>query len=55
MLLSGPFERFIEASPVRVMMRGIIENQFHPERLQRIFEENAVVAANLRLAFMESG
>ena len=39
MLLSGPFEIFVEASPVSVMMRGIIENQFHPKRLQRIFEE----------------
>ncbi len=31
MLLSGPFEKFVEASPVTVMMRGIIENLFHPE------------------------
>ena len=31
MLLSGPFEKFVEASPVSVMMRGIIENLFHPE------------------------
>ena len=36
MLLGGPFEKFVEASPVSVMMRGIIENLFHPERL---FEE----------------
>ena len=33
MLLSGPFENFVEASPVTVMMRGIIENLFHPARL----------------------
>lgn len=33
MLLSGPFENFVEASPVSVTMRGIIENLFHPERL----------------------
>lgn len=42
MLLSAPFAKFVEASPVSVMMRAIIENQFHPDRLQRIFEENAV-------------
>ena len=42
MLLIAPFARFVEASPVSLMMRAIIENQFHPERLQRIFEENAV-------------
>jgi len=37
MLLSGPFQKFVEASPVTVMMRGIIENLFHPERLERLF------------------
>ena len=42
MLLSAPFAKFVEASPVSVMVRAIIENQFHPQRLQRIFEENAV-------------
>ena len=42
MLLSAPFEKFVEASPVSVMMRGIIENLFHPERLERLFEQNAV-------------
>ncbi len=42
MLLSGPFEKFVEPSPVSVIMRGIIENLLHPERLERIFEENAV-------------
>ncbi len=36
MLLSGPFEKFVEASPVTVMMRGIIENLFHPERLDAL-------------------
>ena len=51
MLLRGPFERFVEASPVSVMMRGIIENQFHPERLQRIFEENAVTQYTRTLPF----
>ena len=51
MLLSGPFERFVEASPVSVMMRGIIEHQFHPERLERIFEENALTQYTRTLPF----
>lgn len=51
MLLSGPFEKFVEASPVSVMMRGIIENLFHPERLERIFEENAVTQYTRTLPF----
>ena len=42
MLLSGPFQKFVEASPVSVMMRGIMENLFHPERIERLFEETAV-------------
>jgi len=42
MLLNGPFERFVEASPVSVMMRAVIENLFHPERLERLFDETAV-------------
>ena len=51
MLLSGPFEKFVEASPVTVMMRGIIENLFHPERLDRLFEENAVTQYTRTLPF----
>ncbi len=51
MLLSGPFKKFVEASPVTVMMRGIIENLFHPERLDRLFEENAVTQYTRTLPF----
>ena len=51
MLLSGPFENFVEASPVTVMMRGIIENLFHPQRLDRLFEENAVTQYTRTLPF----
>lgn len=51
MLLSGPFEKFVEASPVTVMMRGIIENLFHPERLDRLFEETAVTQYTRKLPF----
>ena len=51
MLLSRPFEKFVEASPVTVMMRGIIENLFHPERLDRLFEETAVTQYTRTLPF----
>ena len=51
MLLSAPFEKFVEASPVSVMMRGIIENLFHPERLERLFEQNAVTQYTRTLPF----
>ena len=51
MLLSGPFEKFVEASPETVMMRGIIENLFHPERLDQLFEENAVSQYTRTLPF----
>ena len=51
MFLCGPFEKFVEASPVTVMMRGIIENLFHPQRLDRLFEENAVTQYTRTLPF----
>ena len=51
MLLSGPFQRFVEASPVSVMMRGIIENLFNPKRLERLFEETAVIQYTRTLPF----
>lgn len=51
MLLSGPFEKFVEASPVTVMMRGIIENLFHPDRMDQLFEENAVTQYTRKLPF----
>ena len=51
MLLSAPFQKFVEASPVSVMMRGIIENLFHPERLERLFNETAVTQYTRKLPF----
>lgn len=51
MLLSGPFEKFVEASPVSVMMRGIVENLFHPERINRLFEETALAQYTRTLPF----
>jgi DDE family transposase len=41
MLFNEVFEKFIEQSPISVMYRGILENIFAAERLDRIFEDAA--------------
>ena len=55
MLLGPRFEAFVEQSPVSVMMGGLIERLFHPERLDRIFEEHAVVQYTRHLPFSTVG
>jgi IS4 transposase len=42
MLLHSRFQAFIEQSPVSVMMRGLVERLFHPERLDQVFAKHAV-------------
>jgi len=51
MLLGPKFEAFVDQSPVSVMMRGLIERFFHPERLDRLFEEHALVQYTRHLPF----
>lgn len=51
MLLGPKFEAFVERSPVSVMMRGLVEKFFHPERVDRLFEEHAVVQYTWQLPF----
>ena len=41
MILGDSFEAFVKASPVSVMMRGIIENTFDSQRLNELFEKTA--------------
>lgn len=41
MILSGPFEAFVLAAPISVMMRAIVENTFNPQRIDDIFEQTA--------------
>jgi hypothetical protein len=41
MLFGKVFQEFIEQSPVSVMFRGVLENVFAPERLDRIFHDAA--------------
>ena len=51
MLLGPKFQAFVEGSPLSVMMRGVVENVFHPERLDAIFEEHAVLGDTRHLPF----
>jgi len=45
------FDRFIEESPVSVMLRGALENVFAAERLDNVFEETAVKQVTNELLF----
>ncbi len=37
-MLSPVFDAFVEASPVSVMMRGLMEHIFNSERMNQIFK-----------------
>jgi len=50
-MLGVIFERFVEESPVSVMVRGLMERVFAPEQIDRIFEENAKVQYTRELLF----
>lgn len=50
-MLGTIFERFVEESPVSVMMRGLMERVFAPEQINRIFEENAKIQYTRELLF----
>lgn len=41
MLLGKRFQAFVEGSPVSVMIRGVLERAFDPERLDALFAETA--------------
>ena len=51
MSLPKVFERFAEFSPVTVMMRGIMEFVFPPERLDELFRQHAVKQYESELLF----
>lgn len=42
MLLGKVFERFIDKSPVTVMLRGTMEYAFTPGCVDQLFRDNAV-------------
>ena len=45
------FESFVEQSPVTVMMRGLMERVFRPEKIDEIFETHAKVQYTRELLF----
>jgi hypothetical protein len=50
----GPlFERFVEKSPVSVMMRGLMERVFAPESMNELFETTARVQYTKELLFSD--
>jgi hypothetical protein len=53
MLLSEIFERFIEQSPITVMVRGLLEKALAPEKLDELFERTAKVQYTRELLFSE--
>jgi hypothetical protein len=53
MLLGKRFEAFVNDSPVSVMVHGALERVFNPEKLDQIFEDNAVMQYTKELTFSQ--
>jgi len=53
MLLGEPFQKFVDRSPVAVMVHGIIERVFDPDRLEDLFRANAVLQYTRELTFAQ--
>src|SRR5918992_5300347 len=53
MVLGECFERFIERSPVSVMVRGTLERVFDPEKLEQVFTDNALLQYTRELTFTQ--
>jgi IS4 transposase len=51
MLLGNRFEKFVEQSPVSVMVRGTLERVFNAGNLEQVFDENAVLQYTKELTF----
>ncbi|MEO0770310.1 MAG: transposase [Cyanobacteria bacterium J06649_4] len=52
-MLAAIFDGFIEASPVSVMLRGLLEKVFRAERLDAIFEQQAQAQYTRELLFSD--
>lgn len=50
-MLGAIFERFVEQSPVSVMVRGLMERVFAPSRMEELFEATAKVQYTRELLF----
>lgn len=55
MLLGKQFDRFVEASPVSVMVQGTLERVFDPVKLQQVFDDYAVRQYTKELTFDQCG
>ena len=53
MILGECFEKFLERSPVSVMVRGTLERVFDPEKLERVFRDNALLQYTRELTFAQ--
>jgi Transposase DDE domain len=53
MILGECFEKFLERSPVSVMVRGTLERVFDPEKLERVFTDNALLQYTRELTFAQ--
>lgn len=52
-MLGSLFERFVEKSPVSVMLRGLMERVFAPESMNELFESTARVQYTKELLFSD--
>lgn len=55
MLLGKPFARFVEKSPVSVMVQGTLERVLDPDKIQQVFDDNAVWQYTKELTFFQCG
>jgi Transposase DDE domain len=55
MILGECFEKFLARSPVSVMVRGILERVFDPEKLERVFSDYALLQYTRELTFAQCG
>src|SRR5689334_2585314 len=53
MVLGEGFEKFLDRSPVSVMVRGILERVFDPEKLEQVFSDNALLQYTRELTFTQ--
>jgi hypothetical protein len=53
MVLGECFEKFIDRSPVSVMVRGTLERVFDPKKLERVFTDNTLLQYTRELTFAQ--
>ena len=50
-MINAIFTQFVEATPITVMVRGIMEQVFEPSKLDELFETHAVKQYTKELLF----